>query len=346
MTVAVVDPVTSALWRELVTQRATTVFHSPPWLQVLADTYGFAVQARVVLDHAGRPVAGMPYVTVRDFMDLRTTLPFSDFCDPLVDDAAQWQALIDGLLATRQRVDLRCLHNDVPLDDDRFAVVDRALWHGIDVRRDENEIWTGLSSSARRALRKARSAGVTVEPAHDEADLRAFFDLHVRVRKYKYRLLAQPYRFMRHIWDAFVAEDRGALLLATIDGRVVAGVMFLEWKGALYYKFNASDGAHLDARPNDMVLWEGVRHAQKRGLDRIDFGLTDGDQDGLVRYKRKYATEEKTVTLLRYLPPGAPSAEDQLARAALRDVTRLLTDPSVPDAVSAEAGDALYRYFT
>ena len=134
------------------------------------------------------------------------------------------------------------------------------------------------SGSARRALRKARTGGVTVQPAADQDDLRAFFDLHLHVRKHKYRLLAQPYRFMEHIWKAFVAQDRGTLLLARLDGRVIAGVMFLEWQGVLYYKFNASHAAHLESRPNDLVLWEGIRHARRRGLGSIDFGLTDAEQ--------------------------------------------------------------------
>ncbi len=345
MTVTTVDPVSDPLWRQLVTGRETTLFHSPDWLGVLARTYGFPVQARVILDDAGLPVAGMPYVTVRDFMDRRTSLPFSDFCDPLVSDDDQWRALVDGLLLEPQRVDLRCLHTDVPLRDDRFTVVDRALWHAIDVRRDEDAIWTDLPGSARRALRRARSAGVEIKVAQDEADLRAFYELHVRVRKYKYGLLAQPYDFMKAIWDVFVAADHGALLLAVIDGQVAAGVMFLEWQDLLYYKFNASAATHLDARPNDLVLWEGMRHAQKRGLGRVDLGLTDGDQEGLIRYKRKYASEEKTITLLRHQPPGLPSDNDQLARGMLRDMTRLLTDESVPDTVSAQAGDVLYRYF-
>jgi hypothetical protein len=341
-----VDPVIDPRWKQLVTRRDTTLFHSPRWLGVVADTYDFPLRATVVLDETGRPTAGMPVVTVRDFMDQRAvSLPFSDFCDPLVRDDDEWRAVTDGLFDEQQRIDLRCLHNDVPLRDERFKVVDRALWHAIDVRRDEDVIWSDLPSSARRALRRARSASVEIRAAQDEADLRAFYDLHVGVRKYKYHLLAQPYAFMRHIWRAFVEADQGVLLLATIDERVVAGVMFLEWQDVLYYKFNASDAAHLDARPNDLLLWEGMRYARTRGLTSVDFGLTDGEQEGLARYKRKYASEEKTVTLLRHQPPGHPTDADRMARAMLRDVTRLLTDASVPDAVSADAGTALYRYF-
>jgi CelD/BcsL family acetyltransferase involved in cellulose biosynthesis len=341
ITDAAVDP----RWERLTTTQPSSVFHSRRWLRVLTDTYGFRVRAHVLGDADG-PHAGMAFVDVRDFLDRRiVSLPFSDFCDPLATSAPLWRALVDDLLDQRCRVNLRCLHNTVPLDDDRFAVVDRALWHAIDVQRDEDEIWRGIPGSARRALRKANSRDVTLRVAEDEADLRAFFDLHLRVRKHKYRLLAQPYALFANIWEQFLSSDHGALILAVTDGRVIGGCLFLEWQDVLYYKFNASDHDHLAARPNDRVLWEGIRYAQKKGLQRIDLGLTDTAQDGLVRYKRKYATDERTITLLRHDPPGRPTDRDVEARGVLRDMTRLLTDPSVPDTVTEQAGDVLYRYF-
>jgi CelD/BcsL family acetyltransferase involved in cellulose biosynthesis len=342
-----VDAVTDPLWERLVTAHRTTVFHSPRWLRVLADTYGFSLRARLLSDETGTPSAGVVYAPVDDFMDPRlVSLPFSDFCDPVAGDADQWRTLIEDLVAQRRRIVLRCLHNDLPLRDDRFAVVGRALWHAIDVAADEEQMWQGLPSAARRALRKAQSSGVSVRRASTEADLRAFYELHLRVRKYKYGLLAQPYRFFSSIWEQFLVPGHGVLLLAFVDELVVGGVLFLEWQGVLYYKFNASHLDHLAARPNDRVLWEGISYARERGLQRVDFGLTDADQDGLVRYKRKYATEEKTITLLRHHPPGSPSARDQRARRMLRDLTRVVTDQSVPDSASEQAGDVLYRYFS
>lgn len=341
-----VDAVNDPLWDRFTADHRTSVFHSQRWLRVLADTYGFPLRARLLTDRTGAPTAGIAYATIDDFMDPRiSSLPFSDFCDPVAGDAHEWESLIGGLLAADCRIDLRCLHNSLPLQDDRFGVIERALWHAIDVVPDEEQMWQALPSVARRALRKAGSSGVSVKRGRTEADMRAFYELHLRVRKYKYGLLAQPYEFFSNIWERFLAPGHGVLLLATVDDRVVGGVVFLEWQGVLYYKFNASDHAYLNARPNDLALWEGIRYARDHGLRQVDLGLTDADQDGLVRYKRKYATEESTITLLRHLPPGSPSARDQRARDVLREVTRLLTDTSVPDDMSARAGDALYRYF-
>jgi hypothetical protein len=341
-----VDAATDPLWDGFVTAHPTSVFHAPRWFRVLADTYGFSLRARLLCDETGTPSAGMAYAALDDFMDPRiTSLPFSDFCDPVADHAHQWDSLIGDLIAQRRRIDLRCLHNDLPVRDRRFAVVDRALWHAVDVIADEDEMWRSLPSGARRALRKAESSGVSVRCGLTEADMRAFYELHLRVRKYKYGLLAQPYRFFANIWERFLAPGHGVLLLASVGDRVVSGVVFLEWQEVLYYKFNASDPEHLGARPNDRVLWEGIRHARAHGLKRIDLGLTDADQDGLVRYKRKYASEEKAITMLRHLPPGSPSARDQLGRGMLRDITHLLTHATVPDEISERAGEVLYRYF-
>ena len=342
----VIDAARDPLWEDLVAKRDSSVFHSPPWLHVLAETYDFPIRARVLRDETGAPHAGLVYAEVADFLDPRiAALPFSDFCDPLVTDEQEWHALTEDLIAQRRRIDLRCLNTAVPLSDGRFSVVDRAMWHGIDVQRDDDEIWRALPSSARRALRKARADGVEVKFAREEADLRAFFELHLRVRKNKYRLLAQPYRFFTNIWEQFLARDRGALVLAAVDGRPIAGCLFLEWQDTLYYKFNASDATYLSARPNDRVLWEGINLARDKGLERIDFGLTDADQEGLLRYKRKYATAEKTITMLRHRPDGSPSTRDRQGRDVLQEITRLFTDESVPDGISERAGEVLYRYF-
>ncbi|MDQ3432811.1 MAG: GNAT family N-acetyltransferase, partial [Actinomycetota bacterium] len=228
-----------------------------------------------------------------------------------------------------------------------FHTVGRARWHGVDLNRTEEAIWEGLHSSARRAVRKATTDGVEVKVARDRADLRAFFELHLRVRKRKYGLLAQPFGFFERIWEHFLDGHRGALLLGELEGRVVSGVLFLEWQDTLYYKFNASDDAFLASRPNDRVLWEGIRYGCERGLSALDFGLTDWDHEGLIRYKRKYATEERIITAIQHdgdEQQGA--ARGRQARQLVRQVAGLLADESVPDEVSERAGDLLYRYFT
>ncbi|HZD11045.1 MAG TPA: GNAT family N-acetyltransferase [Candidatus Binatia bacterium] len=342
-----IDPIADTRWDALVRSRPSSVFHSPAWLRVLRDTYDFDLRALILSDKSGESTAGIAYCSIDDMMDPRiVSLPFSDFCDPLVGDRASWSLLVETLLEQDHRLSMRCLHNDLPLRDERLSTTYRARWHCVDLQRSADAVWDSLDGSARRAIRKARAKGVEVHIADDKADLRAFFLLHLGVRKYKYNLLAQPYRFFERIWDHFLAQGDGALMLASHEGQVIGGVLFLEWQNKLYYKFNASDPDQIALRPNDLVVWEGIKYGIGKGHTYLDFGLSDWDQEGLLRYKRKYASEEKTISFLSYAPPDSPSPAEKQMRTLLPQITDLFVAESVPDEVSEKAGDILYRYFT
>lgn len=347
MNIVSINPLEDQRWEALVHSQPSSVFHSPAWLRVLKETYDFDVRALLVSGEDGAPLAGIVYCLIDDMMDRRVvSLPFSDFCDPLARDQVSWNMLITELLREGGRVAMRCLHNDLPLGDSRLALVNRARWHSVDLQRSAEAVWAGLDGAARRAIRKARDCGVRVHTATDKEDLRAFFLLHLGVRKYKYGLLAQPYPFFERIWDHFLANGDGALMLASHEDRIIGGILFLEWQNRLYYKFNASDAAHIHLRPNDLTLWEGIQYGISRRCDILDFGLSDYDQEGLLRYKRKYSSEEKSISFLNYTPPGSPSLKEKRIRQLLPQITNLFVDRSVPDDVSEEAGNLLYRYFT
>src|SRR5206468_1326683 len=110
-------------------------------------------------------------------------------------------------------------------------------------------------------------------------------------------------------------------------------------------KFNASLPDGLSVRPNDLLTWEGIQLAKSRGLSYLDFGLSDWEQEGLARYKRKFGAEEKTISFLRHSPEGLPSRGEKEMRDLLARLTRRFTDQSVPDSVTEGAGEDLYRLF-
>ena len=347
MKVVCVDPRTDPLWRSLVEKTESSVFHSPSWIRVLTDTYGWEASAYVIVDDAGEPRAGIPFCRITDMFGERiVALPFSDYCDPLIRDTESWRVLIDKLLPEHCPINLRCLHNDVPLTDERFSLAKQAKWHRLVLRPELDALWRAMHDSTHRAIRKSEREGLTVRVAESEQELRTFFEMHLKVRKYKYGLLAQPYSFFQNIWRHFVDAQHGFLLLAIHGDKIVAGDFFLEWKDTLYYKFNASLPDDLSHRPNDLLIWEGIKQGKNRGLAFLDFGLSDIDQEGLVRYKRKFGTEEKTISFLRHEPNGGPTPAEREMRGLLGRMTSRFTDHMVPDPVTERAGEDLYRLFT
>ena len=350
LTVVGADPLTDPRWRELASTPGAGLFTSPPWLAAVCGSYGFTPQARIAVDGAGRPVGGLAWVAVDDARGLRClSLPFCDRADPPVPDTATWDLLVDAAGIGDTPFTVRCLDDSPAVRGAGLATTGEAAWHGTPLRDadgalDVDALHRRIHGQSRRNLAAAERAGVRVEVRDDLDAVRLMHGLHVRLRKHKYGYLAQPRGFFERIWQEFAPEGRCVTLVASVGDLVVAAALFLEWNGALYYKFGASDPVHLQVRPNDAIYWTGIRHAIERGLDLVDWGLSDLDQPGLVRFKRKWASEERRLLTLRS-GTAAPRVGAQEFGDALSGLTRLLTDPAVPDEITERAGALLYRYF-
>jgi CelD/BcsL family acetyltransferase involved in cellulose biosynthesis len=338
------DPRRDPRWRLLARGPHGSVFTSPPWIDAVCATYGFIPACTIRLDWDGQPRAGLTWVPISDIRgDRASSLPFSDRAEPLTDDPLDWKALVDGVITDTAPLTLRCFEGAVPTGDSRFDRVAAAAWHGTPLNGSVEDIRRQLSQHARRNIAISEREGVRVEAHTDRDAVHRFHGLHVSLRKRKYRLLAQPVELFDHIWEAFARDDAIVTMLARAGDQLIAGAVFLTWGDTLYYKFGASHHDHLVLRPNDAIFWAGILWGLQRGARLVDWGLSDLDQPGLIAYKRKWATEERRIVTLR--AGGEHARSDSEAGAMLGELTRLLTDESVPDAVTRQAGTLLYRYF-
>lgn len=340
-----VDPARDPGWAQLMSGRDGSLFGSPPWIAALIDTYGFDIAAEVLDDENGHAVAGFAYTEIDDVRGSRiVSLPFGDRLDPVLTDPDQLAMLLQPALSRQRPITLRCLNTVESAADHGFAEAGRLAWHETDTRRAPEEMLVSLSAGARRNIRVSEQRGARVRIGSRLEDVHAFHVLQCATRKYKYRLLAQPIGFFEALWNRFSAQDGIFVVLAEQDGDTIGGALYLRWQNVLYYKFGASLLGRLAARPNEAVQWAGLKLAHGLGCTSVDLGVSDLDQPGLVNYKRKYATAERDVRVLKCTPPGYQPAASTDA-AWLGTLTGLLTRDDVPDEVTRAAGEALYRFF-
>ncbi|MEZ4501053.1 MAG: GNAT family N-acetyltransferase [Dehalococcoidia bacterium] len=339
----VINPATDAAWSELVCGAGQdSLFVAPPWFRAVANSYDLEPRADLILED-GRPTAGIAYAEIDDPRGKRiVSFPFADYCDPVAASPDAWATLIEPLVASGAPVSVKVLECEAPLHDERFEATRALFWHRTAIAADEDAQWSQLGGTARRNISKARGNALEIERRSDLEALRAFYELHTGVRKHKYRLLPQPWRFFEELHRQF--GERLQVLLARNGDEVAGGVVLFAWGDTLYYKFNASDPAHLEHRPNDLLAWETINLARALGLQWLDWGVSDDDQPGLIRYKQKFATEERHATIAR---TRAASVDPNAAHfgAVLGELTALLTDERVPNDVTQRAGDLLYGYF-
>lgn len=335
-----IDPGVDPAWAAVADRPEASVFISPPWIRAVCDTYGFTARAVVDVERA----EGFCWAEVADLRGARSiSMPFSDRAEPVVTSRPRLRAMLCGVIGADLPLTVRCLDTSAFVLDGRFTRIGEVCWHGTALRGDLGQVLGLVNAHARRNLARADRNGVTVHVRDDLAAVRVLHDLHVELRREKYRLLAQPWEFFEGIWKEFAAEGAVSTLIAEHDGIPVAAALVLAWNDVVYYKFGASarDGLHL--RPNDVLFRAVLGWAVARGARLVDWGISDDDQPGLIAFKDKWASHRRRVVTLR--AGGEAVSPDPEFGALLRDLTALFTDPGVPTETTRRAGEVLYRYF-
>lgn len=323
------------------TDRGTvTLFNGARWREAVEASFDVTIRC---FTPTSDPDGHAYYSLVSDIRGDRVVCtPFSDVCDPILS-AAGWREFAAHLRSFELPTTIRPFTNPAAVADDSFEVRRELLWHGIDLTGGAEAIWDGLKTKLRTSIRRADKSGISLRWSTEPADVEVFHRMHVNLRKSKYRLLAQPLSFFMNLKDGF--GDDMALLIAEQHGSPLAAMIFFVSEDVCYYKFSASYPAKY--RPNAAMIMEACRQGADRGVNLLDMGRSDIEQTGLVQFKQQFGSIERPLTTLHYSPAnGADNHRGAAVSQTLGDMTQLLTDPTVPDEVTAEAGRLLYRYFS
>jgi len=129
--------------------------------------------------------------------------------------------------------------------------------------------------------------------------MRDFFRLHTLTRK-RHGLPPQPYTFFQNIFNEIILQNAGKIVVASGENGTVAAAVFFYFNKTAVYKFGASDETFWKMRPNNLVMWEGIRFLIQEGIKVLHFGRTSSVHSGLRRFKLSWGTKEEPVFYARY----------------------------------------------
>jgi CelD/BcsL family acetyltransferase involved in cellulose biosynthesis len=301
------DPAWSAF---VAAREEATIFHHPTWTRILADTYGYRAFALITTDARGEVVAGLPVVAIPGVRGTSmVSLPFTDHCPPLAQNAVSFESFVDGLVAWRQEIGSRvfAVRGELPARPGIYHST-LAVRHVLSLDGGPTALMRLSRTPAYRAMRKAKRVGVSVRITQSPDDLSELYGLHWQTRR-RQGVPVQPRRFFEAIWARLIERDLGFVVLAAVDDRPIAAAMFLAWNGHLIYKFGASDARYWALRPNNLVMWTAIELACARGYRLLDFGKTELNNQGLREFKRRWDALETPLTYSRISakPPRASS---------------------------------------
>lgn len=229
------------------------------------------------------------------------SMPFSDFCAPLLFNEWVGEPLMEKLLEVGRKrkwryFELRGGQETLPAS---AVAAEKYYGHKLDLTIGIEELFDRFRDSVRRAIRKAERSRLAVEASRTWEAMADFCRLHFRTRR-RHGLPPQPLSFFRHIHEEVIKADLGFVVLAKIGIRPVAAAVFFHSGQTALYKFGASDERLQELRGNNLVMWEGIKRLAGMGLQTLHFGRTAIGDGGLRRFKLSWGTEEEAIEYFRF----------------------------------------------
>jgi len=227
-------------------------------------------------------------------------LPFTDFCDPLAVNSDQFQELIGRAIELGRKRKWRYLEirgGEKYLAEEKPSQV--FLGHELNLSRGPQLLLSGLRNSTRRNIKKAQNEKVEVHISNSPNALKEFCRLNILTRR-EHGLPPQPDRFFQNLYNLVIAQNMGFLATASASGQIVAANVYLHFDKEVIYKYGASDRQYQYLRANNLVMWEAIKWSSNKGFQRMVFGRTEPEHQGLMQFKAGWGAKTYRICYYKY----------------------------------------------
>jgi len=342
-----IDPTSDARWAELVQKHPkASVFHTVGWLKALRCTYGYEPVAFTTSSPTSELKNGLVFCRVKSWVTGRrlVSLPFSDHCEPLCDSVQDLNFLIRYLQTTLEHegwkyVEVRPINVNFGQIGDGIDFMPAGIHsiHILDLRPDLGELFGSLDKdSVQRRIRRAERAGLVEKSGRSDDLLKEFYALFVTTRG-RHRLPPIPFAWFRNL-----IHHQGKALeirLAYKDETPAAGILTLQFRDAVYYKYGCSDAHFNKFGAIPWLLWKAIAAAKLTGAIEFDMGRTEEGNAGLLAFKNHWVPQPNRLVYWKFPDTSSFISEDGWK---LRMAKRIFS--YMPGRLLTITGNLIYRH--
>ena len=343
-----IDPLRDPRWEAFVERHPrASVFHTVPWLDALRRTYGYEPIAYTTSPPDMDLESGLVFCRVQSWLTGQrlVSLPFSDYCEPLVDSAEELERMLGHLEACRRSdkwkyIEIRPASGDLPCGsaEEGFRPARQYYLHTIDLGCPEKELFRRFhKSSIQDRIRRAEKLGLTYECGRSNTLLRKFC-LLMQLTRRRHHLPPQPEEWFRNLVEGL--GDALEIHVASYKNKMVAGIVTLRFRNMMLYKYGGSDEKYHRLGSVPFLLWRAIQKGKSSGVRTFDLGRTDCFNQGLTDFKERWNSTQALLTYWQYPAPARGLClDDGLALKLGKYFFGLL-----PDSMLRVAGNLLYRH--
>ena len=340
-----INPLEDDRWPGFIARHPdASVFHTRGWLASLQATYGYEPLAFTTSPLEETLTNALLFCVVRSKLtgNRLVSLPFSDYCEPLVEHPDQFGTLCDYVEALRteegwQFVEMRSANSRLEFSR-VFNPATTYKLHRLDLRPSLDALHKAFHKSCiQRKIRRAQRESLTYEAGRSPLLLQQAYKLF-ELTRLRHHVPPQPFKWFHHV-VACMGKDV-CIRIAFKDGQPIAGILTLNHGKKMVYKYGGSDTKFNNLGATPMLFWQAIKEAKKAGMEEFDLGRSDLDNSGLITFKEHWSATSSTLTTWRNPTVAMPSSFEHLKVRLTKEAFAYL-----PNSVLPMWGRLLYRHF-
>ena len=171
--------------------------------------------------------------------------------------------------------------------------------HVLYLDKPYKDLESNFRNSTLRNLKKARKNGVKVEVENNDNAICEFYRLNCLTRR-DHGLPPQPFSFFKEWQKSIGYKNKGFIISASYNEKVIASAVFLTFNKVVIYKYGASDKKYQYLRANNLIIGEAIRWSEANNFNEFHFGRTDVHHKGLLQFKRGWGPIEQEIRYYCY----------------------------------------------
>jgi hypothetical protein len=258
-----------------------TLFHESAWLDFVLTVHPQGRLEYFEIRQGGAPAGYFCAVRIHKIMSLTvygSPLPEAGmYMGPLISGGVAQAEVVQALVRVCKSNRIACLEmaNDW-LDPQLMRrlgfKVSPSVTHVCPLPEDETWAWAALRGTCRTRIRKAKKSGLEADITDDPAIVDHFYRYISQVLESKGRQPQYGIERPRSLMSCLTPADRLFSVRVTYKGKVIGVAFYPHDDRSMYYWDGASDPAHLELCPNELLHWTAMREAIRRRIPRFNIG--------------------------------------------------------------------------
>ncbi len=278
-------------WNCPLEDRNAPVFYDPLWSRILKESMGYGQISLSFREGGKRLSLTGSVIDLKVFRIFYSNFPYGGFVGDM-DLFPGAQPRFEEELLKRKIDRIYVTRNHFCPFPDMEGYTRESAYQNI-LSLDEAGIRVfekACKEKVNKNVKKAQREGVAVREVREPGDVEPFFEFYRETIRRKKGIQYWNRRFFDMVAESLSREGKYALLYAMYQGEPIGGILLIMSRQVVHYFAGASKESHLDLRPNDLLFFHAIRSSIEGGYKYFDFMLTDGHDENLLRFKKKWGS--------------------------------------------------------